>query len=158
MNRMDTPTCDRCAGGVVVLHDECGPKVLLIADRYGNWTLPKGHLEAGETPEMAACREIAEETGVVGQVIAPLGCVTYPICRGGHRHDKLVHYFLVEAYCPTLVPQRSEITAAAWFSPPEALRANFYANNRPILARALYLLTRSLYTPSCPPSSLASND
>lgn len=115
-------------------------QLLLIADRYGNWTLPKGHIETGETPPVAALREIAEETGVEGQVIAPLGRVAYPITRGGRRLDKVVYYFLVEATCPTLVPQRSEITAAAWFQPADALAANFYANNRLILQRALHVL------------------
>ncbi len=132
--------CDECAGGVVILRTTAGVQLLMIADRFGNWTLPKGHLEPGETSVMAALREIQEETGISGKIVAPLGCVSYPIDRGGTRCGKNVQYFLVETTSPTLVPQRSEITAAAWFSPTDALAANFYANNRPILERALHFL------------------
>ena len=141
---MDIPACDECAGGVVILRTDAGFQVLMIADRYGNWTLPKGHLEPGETSVMAALREIQEETGITGQIVAPLGCVSYPIDRRGVRASKNVRYYLVETTCPTLVPQRSEITAAAWFSPSDALAANFYANNRSILERALHLLRARL--------------
>ncbi len=131
----------------MILRTADGVQVLLIADHYGNWTLPKGHLEAGETPVMAAIREIAEETGCTNTtVLAPLGRVSYPIERGGQRCEKVVYYFLVEASCATLVPQKSEITAAAWFKPSEALAANFYANNRPVLERALQLLTAEVMT------------
>src|SRR3712207_9181303 len=54
-----------------------GPRAALIGrtDRRGPllWALPKGHIEAGETPEGTAVREVAEETGIIGEVVAPLG-------------------------------------------------------------------------------------
>ncbi|GAC1360362.1 MAG: NUDIX hydrolase [Herpetosiphon sp.] len=137
---MQTPAGNECAGGVVVLRCDEGLLLLLIADRFGNWTLPKGHLEAGETPMQAALREITEETGCTGRIIARIGRVSFPIAYDGTRCHKIVHYFLVEATCPDLVPQHSEIRAAAWFSPKAALDANFYTNNRAILLRALELL------------------
>ena len=37
------------------------------------WCLPKGHVEAGETLEAAAVREVFEETGISGHIVAPLG-------------------------------------------------------------------------------------
>jgi hypothetical protein len=59
------------AGGLVVADDGVtGPRAALIGrtDRRGRllWSLPKGHIEAGETPEDTAVREVAEETGIVG--------------------------------------------------------------------------------------------
>ena len=63
------------AGGLVVADDGVhGPRAALIGrtDRRGRllWSLPKGHIEAGETPEDTAVREVAEETGILGEVLA----------------------------------------------------------------------------------------
>src|SRR3712207_9406141 len=65
------------AGGLVVADDGVtGPRAALIGrtDRRGRllWPLPKGHIEAGQTPEDTAVREGAEETGIIGEVVAPL--------------------------------------------------------------------------------------
>ena len=53
------------AGGVVYRRSDGGPLVLLIRDSYENWGFPKGHIEQGEVPEVAAVREVREETGLV---------------------------------------------------------------------------------------------
>src|SRR5689334_12632584 len=65
------------AGGLVVADDGVSePRAALIGrtDRRGRllWSLPKGHIEEGETPEDTAVREVAEETGIIGEVVAPL--------------------------------------------------------------------------------------
>jgi bis(5'-nucleosidyl)-tetraphosphatase len=52
------------AAGVVVIRDMAeGPRVLVLR-AYRNWDLPKGRLEADETPHEAAIREVREETGL----------------------------------------------------------------------------------------------
>ena len=60
------------AGGLVVDGVDGEPRAALIGrlDRRGRlrWSLPKGHVEAGETNEDAAVREVAEETGITGRV------------------------------------------------------------------------------------------
>ena len=71
------------AGGLVVdVADGGEPRAALIGrlDRRGRlrWSLPKGHVEAGETHEDAAVREVAEETGITGRV------------RGSARHHRLL--------------------------------------------------------------------
>ena len=45
-----------------------GLEILPVRSRSGRWTLPKGHLEAGETPPEAAARESREEAGVEGDL------------------------------------------------------------------------------------------
>lgn len=60
------------------------------------WCLPKGHLEGAETLEQAAVREVAEETGILGRVIAPLGSIDYWFSVPDKRIHKVVHHFLLE--------------------------------------------------------------
>jgi 8-oxo-dGTP pyrophosphatase MutT (NUDIX family) len=75
--------------------------VALIArrNRAGRveWCLPKGHPEGVETLEQAAVREVAEETGIEGRVIAPLGSIDYWFSVAGTRIHKVVHHYLLEA-------------------------------------------------------------
>ena len=60
---MRTRGTKRAAGVVVVRDTAQGPLVLLLR-AYRNWDLPKGRLEADETPLEAAIREVREETGL----------------------------------------------------------------------------------------------
>ena len=77
------------------------PRVALIGrlDRRGRllWSLPKGHLEDGETAEDAAVREVEEETGIRGRVLAPLGTIDYWFVADDRRIHKTVHHYLLEA-------------------------------------------------------------
>ena len=58
---------------------------------------PKGTIELGETPEQAAVREIAEETGYRVRIKVPLGKVSYEFDEDdGNRYRKTVHYYLFE--------------------------------------------------------------
>ena len=89
------------AGGVVVDRAQQPPAVALIArlNRAGQveWCLPKGHPEGDETLEQAALREVAEETGIRGRVIAPLGSIDYWFSVPHKRIHKVVHHYLIEA-------------------------------------------------------------
>ena len=60
------------------------------------WCLPKGHLEGAETPEEAAVREIAEETGIQGEILQALGTIDYWFTGEDRRVHKVVHHFLLE--------------------------------------------------------------
>ncbi|RAC94184.1 DNA mismatch repair protein MutT, partial [Burkholderia multivorans] len=94
------------AGGIVVDFSSQDLSVAVIArlNRAGRleWCLPKGHLEGEETAAEAARREVEEETGILGQVICPLGTVDYWFTVTGIRIHKLVHHFLLRARSGTL--------------------------------------------------------
>ncbi len=59
------------AGGVVLRRIRGRLHVLLIKDPYGNWGLPKGHLEGAEKAQEAGLREVGEETGLGDLELGP---------------------------------------------------------------------------------------
>lgn len=89
------------AGGLVVRLDDGLHVAAVIArrNRAGRleWCLPKGHLEGEETPEQAAVREIAEETGIVGRIVRRLGVIDYWFTGDDRRVHKMVHHYLLGA-------------------------------------------------------------
>ena len=53
------------SGGIVFRHGKGGGiEILLIQDAKDRWTIPKGHIEEGETAAETARREIGEEAGL----------------------------------------------------------------------------------------------
>ncbi|MFD0586725.1 NUDIX hydrolase [Paenibacillus sp. GCM10027627] len=133
------------AGGVVFRHNEQGQlQIQLIQDRYGKVSLPKGKMEPGETVEQTALREIAEETGLEGVIVAPIDQIKYQYEHSNYGIvNKEVHYYLVEAVGGTHQAQVEEIRGVDWFEPMEAWRRqkqSGYDNNHRIVAGALHLL------------------
>ena len=105
--RRPLPTVEETsAGGLVVDRSGATPVGAVIArlNRAGRveWCLPKGHLEAGETPEMAAVREIEEETGIRGAIVSLLGTIDYWFSVEDRRIHKHVHHYLLTAEGGTL--------------------------------------------------------
>ena len=135
---------EKAAGGVVFRATDRGWEFLLVLDRFGCWTLPKGRVEPDETAAQTALREIEEETGVAGRLCGLLGSVCYPL-EGTDDGDaiKEVTYFLVEALPGEAHPQPGEVTDLRWCPGETALVQCDYPNNRPILNRALAQLTGS---------------
>ncbi len=125
------------AGGIVV--DEAGHWLMIY--RNGRWDLPKGHLEAGESAEVCAVREIAEETGVRARVVRPL-CATYHAYwfpKTARWELKRTHWFELRAEtCDGLAPQTEEgIERVLWALPKEvseSLLKNSYPTIRCVAA------------------------
>jgi 8-oxo-dGTP diphosphatase len=132
----------RAAGGVVYSYDPDGLlTLLLICDRYKAWTLPKGHLEPGEGDEVAAVREIAEETGVDCVIERPLARVRYPVYKRGVWREKEVAYVLARAPHTDPTPATEEgIVVAAWVAPETALSTLTYPQVRAVVEKALAIL------------------
>ncbi|HVU62200.1 MAG TPA: NUDIX hydrolase [Mycobacteriales bacterium] len=106
------------AGGLVVDGTDMAARAALIGrlDRRGRlrWSLPKGHVEAGETTEAAAIREVAEETGITGKVLAPLGTIDFWFVAEGRRIHKTVHHFLLMAQSGELSDDDIEVEEVEW--------------------------------------------
>jgi 8-oxo-dGTP diphosphatase len=141
MSRKSPPLAKSAAGCVVYRFVGGAPQLLLIHDRYGRWTLPKGHLEDGENERDAAVREVLEETAIGGELGPLIGRIAYTVIKNGRPHAKTVTFFLMCAAPGQPIPQTAEgIAAVDWFAPAEALALVGYPQLRGIIQRALGLL------------------
>jgi 8-oxo-dGTP pyrophosphatase MutT (NUDIX family) len=140
LNRVE----ETSAGGLILDRRAPGAQAALIGrlDRRGRllWSLPKGHVEAGETPEQTAVREVSEETGIFGRVIAPLGVIDFWFVAGGKRVHKTVHHFLLLAESGELSDEDVEVTEVAWVPLPEVDAKLAYEDERRLVRHVPALL------------------
>lgn len=135
------------AGGIVVRQQGRVYEAAIIArrNRAGRleWCLPKGHLEGDETPEQAAVREIAEETGIDGRVLRRLGVIDYWFSGEDRRVHKVVHHFLLGAVGGHLTVEHDpdqEAEEARWVALVELTGRLAYPNERRLAQAALGVL------------------
>ena len=118
------------SGGIVfrLTADRRDLEILLIQDSKGRWTIPKGHIEPGETAKMTARREIEEETGLKNfDILTWLGKIHFKY----RRADKLVlmttQIYLAQALDAREMPMAEKwMKGIKWFSFTEALDAIEY--------------------------------
>ncbi|OBH03671.1 DNA mismatch repair protein MutT [Mycobacterium sp. E2699] len=153
------------AGGLVIdgidgPRDEQVAALIGRVDRRGRmlWSLPKGHIEVGETAEQTAIREVAEETGIRGSVLAALGRIDYWFVTDGRRVHKTVHHYLMRFSGGELSDEDLEVAEVAWVPIHELPSRLAYADERR-LAQVAHELIDKLQShgpdalPSLPPST-----
>jgi ADP-ribose pyrophosphatase YjhB (NUDIX family) len=133
------------AGGLVVDTGTGRAAVIGRLDRRGRllWSLPKGHVENGETVEQAAVREVAEETGIDSAVVAALGSIDYWFVAEDRRVHKTVHHFLLRALGGELSDADVEVTEVAWVPLADLPQRLAYADERRLVRRATAMLAES---------------
>jgi mutator protein MutT len=99
------------------------------------WSLPKGHIEEGETPEQAALREVQEETGIESVIEKSLGVIDFWFMAGGKRIHKTVHHYLFRESGGLLAPQETEVDEVAWFPLAEIVERLAYPDEKKLIAR-----------------------
>jgi 8-oxo-dGTP pyrophosphatase MutT (NUDIX family) len=130
------------AGGLVI--DSSGSKGLLIGRLDAKdqsrerllWSLPKGHIEEGESPEQAAVREVKEETGIDCEISKSLGVIDFWFMAGGKRIHKTVHHFLFREIGGQIAPQVSEVDDVRWFPLEEIATRLAYPDERKLIQRS----------------------
>lgn len=95
------------AGGVVFHEDN----ILLLKKRNGDWVLPKGHIEYGESVEETALREVMEESGISAEILEYLGEINYRFKNrrlNGEFVSKNVKWFVMKSSTVDGIPQKEE--------------------------------------------------
>ena len=116
-----------CAAGGVVMRD--GRLAVVHRPKYDDWSLPKGHLEDGESWEEAALREVAEELGIRTRLVRALEPVRYRTPKG---RDKEVRYWVMEPVDGEFTPN-DEVDDMRWVSPDEAGALLSYPADRELI-------------------------
>ena len=143
------PTLDQTSsGGVAFRRVGEGPTqvevALILVGPQARWQLPKGLVNAGEDPETAALREVAEETGLETALIAPIDVIEYWYygSRGAKkvRFHKRVHFFLLQYVAGDVADHDHEVEEARWVPLDAAKTMLAFAGEREVLAKAQALL------------------
>lgn len=129
------------AGGVVYRNGKNGLEILMIQDHKERWTIPKGHVEKGESLEQTAIREIGEETGLID---IKLGQKLDNIYFFYRKQGKLIFMttcvFMVEAIGNSDALKRGDsegIIDVKWFAANEALNLIEYKDTEKLFRMSL---------------------
>ena len=127
------------AGGVLERPGVEGPEIALVhRTRYehvdgssGDWVLPKGKIEEGESVEEAALREVAEETGYAARIVGPSFTVEYLVAG----RPKVVCFIRMIALAAVGNIDATEVDAVRWLPPAQAASRLTYADERQLVAQ-----------------------
>jgi 8-oxo-dGTP diphosphatase len=123
----------RAAGGVVWRLAGSTVEIAVVGrPRYGDWSLPKGKLEYGEPPLVAAIREVREETGIAGVPQVRLPSIQY--LTGDPGVEKSVDFWSMRVRADHGREPDHEISEVRWAQVPDAQSVLTYAHDRGVVA------------------------
>ncbi len=134
-----------CAGGAVIRDHGGKLQILMIRDRFGFITLPKGHVEQRENIEQAAIREVKEETGIICRLVALAGRTVYHFLDERNVPvEKTVYYYVMKQIDGETKLQPGETTEVMWVDEQDAEKGKVYANIKPIIKKSFHLYRKNL--------------
>jgi 8-oxo-dGTP diphosphatase len=129
---LPSPTDVVQAAGGLVVRRQGGFLEIVVVHRpvHQDWSFPKGKLEAGETLELAALREVREETGMTCRLLRFLGHTEYVDRKG---RPKAVAYWVMAAEVGFFTPN-VEVDQLRWSTLEEATRLLSYPRDQELVA------------------------
>lgn len=126
---------EKSCGAVVFYNGKSNTRILLVKNNNGRyWSFPKGHIEAGETEEETAVREIKEETSLDVEIKDGFREIS-DYCPFG-KIRKHVVFFLAQAFTDNVRIQEEEIAEYIWVDLQQAKKLCSYDNDLRIISKA----------------------
>jgi len=131
------------AGGVVVRLDKDEPNYLIITARNNpdHKILPKGHIEAGETPADTALREIKEEAGIEGEIISLINSIEISVNDESFK----IKFYLIKYIRDVNQTEQRKIF---WLHYNDALNFLSFEESRNLLRKAHAVTLKYLENPA----------
>ncbi|MDX5437142.1 MAG: NUDIX hydrolase [Pontibacter sp.] len=133
------------SGGVAYRIGEAGPEVALISvGPQERWQLPKGIVDAGETPDVTAVREVREEAGINTRLLRKIDTIEYWFVgsqgRQRVRFHKFVHFFLLQYTSGNTADHDYEVNEARWVPLEKAQHMLSFKSEKNVVEQAKALI------------------
>lgn len=137
---------DRSYGVILILREGgVEDKFLLLHQRNGHWSFPKGHKEGEETPKETAFRELKEEASITDFTLSDLPTIseeyTYVDPDSKETYHKIVEYFILFAKDDKVTIQDREILDYKWATFTESLKLFTFPESKRIISEVNEKLT-----------------
>jgi 8-oxo-dGTP diphosphatase len=135
------------AGGIAFRYVGSDLQIAIVSVKPGlRWQLPKGIVDAGETPEFTAVREVREEAGIETELLRLIETIEYWYQRVQYgkriRYHKFVHFYLLRYQSGDVAEHDHEVEESRWVNFDEALEMLTFKSERGVVEKAFEILKK----------------